>query len=229
MLCCGCPLKAKAAREHDEQLRRNWEHASELQLWATRTHGTPVLLLLLQLRRLPALPPPSLDFLSVGAEQFDKPNEIIEKSSPIRASCNRKGRITTAHLTRAHFLPLDLQPAMLAGSPTSFPSFICSSPPAPGLGAALQHPAAATWPFRASWKAGHPSSQQAQSWAPSPPYPAPARRELLRHSHPTASIAMMLSSYTQRLAVMKPAQISVVFFNKNINPWSIHQGSEICC
>ena len=78
-LCCGCPLKAKAAKELEEQLGRNWECASELELWAARTHGIPALLLLLQLRRLPALPPPSLDLLSVGAERFDKPNETTEE------------------------------------------------------------------------------------------------------------------------------------------------------
>lgn len=79
VLCCGCPLKAKAARGHEEQLGRNYEYTSKLQLWATRTHGILALLLLLQLRRLPAPPPPSLDLLSVGAEQFDKPSEVSEE------------------------------------------------------------------------------------------------------------------------------------------------------
>lgn len=59
--------------------------------------------------------------------------------------------------------------------PPSFPSFIHPGPPVPGLGAALQCPAAATQAFRASW-VGHPSSQQAHPRAPSPPYPAPARQ-----------------------------------------------------
>lgn len=201
-----------------QESMRNWKYASKFQLWATRTHGISALLPLLQLRRLPALSLPPLD-LSVGAEWFEKPNEIIEekKSSLIRALCKTKGKITTDHLTRAHFLPPDLQPAMLAGSPTSFPSFICLSLPAPGLQAALQHPAAATpgFPSNLGWKpqlpAGSIPTVSHSSWA----------------IVPTASIAMMLSSYTQRLAAMKPAQSSVAF-NKNTNPWSIHQGSEIC-
>lgn len=63
------------------------EYASNLQLWAAGTHDTLTLLLLVQLRRLQALPAPSFDLLSVGAERIGKPSE---KSSLIRPFCNVK-------------------------------------------------------------------------------------------------------------------------------------------